>query len=191
MRYIDLVNYKGYSLTLWIPETTPITKIRASIKRLKLKLKKYLPSRKLYPQGRNGLKHFDTRTNKERLNDWLCDHIFDRPRKYKERTGVAKLYSFITFFDDANGREVWNWEQIKDAERTGQVMLSHREAEREYKRAKAYNDMKFHKKSKDLFLQKLIQVDKGYKYSEQFKNRVEFNRDNLRKQLEREAAING
>ena len=105
MRHIDLLEWRGYSLSLWMPEKTLLSQLRRSIRYLMRDIKLFLPSRKLYP---NIYYKKYCRKWHEKFNDWLCDMIFDRPKKYKERTGIAKFYSFITFFDDANGREVLN-----------------------------------------------------------------------------------
>jgi hypothetical protein len=184
MKHIDIINWQGYSLTLWLPETTPIDKIKHVIKSLKRKIRHLLPSRKIYTYGTNGLVYFDNRTKKEKFNDWLCDHIFDRPRKIRGRIrGLANIYNFLSFYDDANARMVTRMDDIKDMERSGQVFMTHREAENEYKRIKKYNDEAFNKKSKELMKEKLLKVQQGYKYSEQFRNAEKFSQEALHRHL--------
>ena len=184
MKHIDILKWQGYSLTLWTPETTPLDKIKLAIRDLKRNVKHLLPSRKIYTYATNGLVYFDDRTQKEKINDWLCDKIFDRPKKIRGKIrGLANLYNFLSFYDDANARMVTRMDDIKDMERAGQVFMTHREAENEYKRAKKYKDDQFNKKSSALMKEKLLKVQQGYKYSEQFRNKEKFSQEALQRHL--------
>lgn len=173
MKYIDLIKFKGYSLTLWCPEDRPLIPYKKWLNEVKRNLKLILPSRKLYQYGTLGLVYFDDRTTKEKINDWLCDNIFDRPKDYRPKHGIANLYRFMSFYDTTNGRKISSMDEIRDLERSGQVMLSHREAQQETKRAMKRREEQFNKKSKELFLNRLIEVEKGRKYSTEFRDRQE------------------
>jgi hypothetical protein len=154
-------------------------------------LKHFPASEQVRKNGTNSLAVWDDRTRKEKFNDWV-NRLFERRKNggwNKYRHGWAKLYSFISYFDTANGVKISSHEQEKAFETQGQVKMSFDEIQRtaaHYRQQKAKEHRRNLEKSLDKGLHDLAQGKyRGVR-------NLQFSQDSLQKVLhEREAAKHG
>jgi len=187
--YKTLYRKNGYELVLFLPRHR-VRRIKSPfLKRIKDWLISMFPaSEQIRSRGTASLSHYDDRTKREKFNDKMREIIyyFDNlafSRKNEQAKKRSRLYikrmNFMSFFDTTNSEKVTSMEQIKVRERAGQVMLTHREAQEEFKRQKKYKEEAFDRKSTEQFKELYVQMHQGRKFSKEFKNRVDYNNKNL------------
>lgn len=123
-----------------------ITIFDVFIKNIKSKLKdiyfKITPQRKIYTYGASFHFNYENPTLREKIDKFLCDKIFDVPKKYSKykisNFDILRIYGVKEFFDYSIGRYVDRGSRLYKASLSdrGRVLMSEEEAEQEAKKNK-------------------------------------------------------
>ena len=184
--------FKTYNILLWeLFVRRRTTKIDIIIDNViyffKNLYKEIKPKRRLYPFGSYFHFNYDSPTLKEKIDKWLCDKIFDKPRKmYRYKVSIFDITRPIVvkeFFDYSTGRyQDWGSRKYKEElAAKGKIIMSEEEAEQDAKKNRERIDRENIEKSDGAYFSEL----------DRYMKTKNINPGDIFRQIERQGGFNG